>query len=233
MNAATSVAELPIGDSGRRTDGSSRIRISCSTAADLAEFDDSLCAHVSVKELDLFICDHVIDKDTLGLAESFAMAAVLGSSGSTPLVQGLYLDDIGKFLFKDDENSDHFLTSMERRSKNWQQTAIPREVQESIIVDLEKNRCLAEAKALLIAAITHLQSITEPLLVSKMQEAGISNVLEDMERAGILTEQHLSPTTMDVLNRYIKVLIDETHKDQIKFLLLTELLKKFLSRSFV
>jgi len=139
------------------------------------------------------------------LAESFAMVAVLGPAGST-IAQDLSLEIVQEFCFKDRIESDHhFLSLLEKRSMAWQPTVVPPEAQERILVDLEKNRCLAEAKAVLVSAITHLQTNTEPLFIAKTRNTFISDILEGMQRAGILTEQHLSATTMTALNRYIKL----------------------------
>ncbi len=203
VDAATSISEMPIIQSGCRS-GSRHICISFSNAADLADFDDSLLPHVSVQEVDRFLSDHVIEKDTLGVAESFAMAAVLGTSGNT-IAQGLFLDDVGKFFFKEEVDSDDFLSSLERRFLAWQPTSLPTEVQERIIVDLEKNRCLTEAKEALVSTISYLLSNTEPLFISNMRQNFIADILEVMERSGILTERHLSETTKNVLNRHIKL----------------------------
>ena len=46
---------------------SNQIRLSCLNAAAMAEFDESLYAHVSVEEVDSFLSDHAIDKSTLHL----------------------------------------------------------------------------------------------------------------------------------------------------------------------
>ncbi len=90
-------------------------------------------------------------------------------------------------------------------SLTWQPTVVPPEIQERILVDLKKNRCLAEAKAVLMSAITHLQTNTESFFIAKMRNSFTFDILEGMKRAGILTEQHLSATTMTALNRYIKL----------------------------
>jgi hypothetical protein len=117
------------------TTGSGRVRISCNSAAALADFDESLYAHVSTEKVDRFICDHVIDRFTLQLAESFAMTAVLGSAGST-IAEDLYLEVIPEFVFKDDVDSSKYLVVLERRSIVWQPSAIPPQMQELIIADL-------------------------------------------------------------------------------------------------
>ena len=125
--------------------GSGRVRLSCNSAAVLADFDESLYAHVAIEEVDQFISDHVIDKDTLRLAESFAMTAILGSAGST-IAQDIAMETIPEFVFKDNVESSNYLLTLERRSLRWQPTEINPEVKERIITDLERNRCLAEAK---------------------------------------------------------------------------------------
>ena len=48
---------------------SGRVRLSCSSAAALTDFDESLYAHVKTEEVDQFIRNHVIDRTTLQLAE--------------------------------------------------------------------------------------------------------------------------------------------------------------------
>lgn len=118
--------------------GSGRVRLSCSSAAALTDFDESLYAHVSTEEVDNFIRDHVIDRSTLKLAESFAMAAILGPAGST-IAEELSLDVIPEFLFKDDVESGNFLVSLERRSIPWQPSTIPPQLQELILADLVRN----------------------------------------------------------------------------------------------
>jgi hypothetical protein len=115
--------------------GSGRVRISCNSAAALADFDESLYAHVSTEEVDRFISDHVIDRLTLQLAESFAMAAVLGSAGSA-IAEDLSLDVIPEFVFKDDMESGNYLVVLERRSIVWQPSSIPPQLQELILADL-------------------------------------------------------------------------------------------------
>uniref|UniRef100_A0A0P4YE06 AAA+ ATPase domain-containing protein n=2 Tax=Daphnia magna TaxID=35525 RepID=A0A0P4YE06_9CRUS len=184
--------------------GSGRVRLSCSSAAALTDFDESLYAHVSTEEVDNFIRDHVIDRSTLKLAESFAMAAILGPAGST-IAEELSLDVIPEFLFKDDVESGNFLVSLERRSIPWQPSTIPPQLQELILADLEKNRCLAEARSVLISVITHLQSNTEPLVVSKVRKNYISEVLEELVQAEVLTERHISNATVGALNRHLKL----------------------------
>ncbi|KAI9554117.1 hypothetical protein GHT06_019389 [Daphnia sinensis] len=119
------------------------------------------------QQVDNFIRDHVIDRSTLQLAGSFAMAAILGPAGST-ITEELSLDVIPKFVFKDDMESGNFFVSLERRSIAWQPSTIPPQHQELILADLEKNRCLAEARSVLISVVTHLQSNSEPLVVSKV-----------------------------------------------------------------
>ena len=183
---------------------SGRVQLSVSNAAVLADFDDSLFANVSAQRVDEFISDHVIDQDTLGLAESFAMAAVLGPAGST-IVQDLSLEIAGEFYFKDNPESETFLSSLERRFLPWQPTGIPADILNRIVGDMEKNRSLSEAKAVLISAIIHLVSNTDPLEIAKMRQSPISDTLDRMERIGILTEQHLSATTTSALNRFIKL----------------------------
>jgi len=120
VETAAYIAQMPFVQPGCRA-GSGRVRLSFSSTAVLADFDDSLFAHFLALDLDRFLSDHVIDKDTLGLAESFAMAAVLGPAGST-IAQDLSLEIVGEFFFKDNMESDRFLSSLERRSLAWQPT---------------------------------------------------------------------------------------------------------------
>jgi len=126
--------------------GSGRVRLSCNSAADLADFDESLYAHLATEVVDRFISDHFIDKDTLQLAESFAATSVLGSAGST-IAQDVAMETISEFVFKDNVESSNYLLTLERRSLAWQPTALNPEFKVKIITDLEKNRSLAEAKA--------------------------------------------------------------------------------------
>lgn len=184
--------------------GSGRVRLSYSSTAALANFDESLFAHVSAQEVDRFLSNHVIDRETLPLAESFAMGAVLGQAGST-IAEDLALEVVTEFIFKDNLDSGNFLAALERRSLAWQPAAITPEIQERIIGDLEKNRSLGEAKDVLVSAISHLQSNTEPLVITKMRKGFISDVLEELKKAGILTERHLSVDTLSVLNRHIRL----------------------------
>lgn len=69
----------------------------------------------------------------------------------------------------------------------------------------EKNRCLAEARSVLISVITHLHSNTEPLVVSKVRKNYISEVLEELVQAEVLTERHISNATVGALNRHLKL----------------------------
>ena len=170
----------------------------------MANFDESLFAHVSLNEVDVFIRNHVIDRQTLPLVESFAMGAVLGQAGST-IAEDLAVEMVPEFHFKDDVDAGNFFSIIDRRSLAWQPAVIPRDVEELIIGDLEKNRNLAEAKSVLLSAITHLQSNTEPLVVTKMRTKLITDVLEELKGTGVLTERHLSTDTLTAFNRHIKV----------------------------
>jgi hypothetical protein len=134
VEAASSIALTNFIQPHCRKD-SGRVRLSCSCAEALADFDDSLYAHVSTEEVDRFIRDHVIDSATLPLAESFAMSAILGSAGST-IAEELSLDVIPEFQFKDDRESGNFLATLERRSLAWQPSSIPHRIQELILADL-------------------------------------------------------------------------------------------------
>ena len=125
--------------------GSGRVRLSCINSAVMADFDESFYAHVATEDVNRFISDHVIDRNTLRLAESFAATAVLGSAGSA-IAQDLALEHIPEFVFKDNTESNNYLLTLERRSLPWQPTAINPEIQDKIITDLERNRSLAEAK---------------------------------------------------------------------------------------
>lgn len=118
------------------------------------------------------------------MAESFDMAVILGPTGNTIIVQGLFLDYVGKFYFEDKVDSKGFLSSQERRSLGGQLTPLPTEVKERIIINLEKNRCLTEVKAALVSTISYLQTNTEPLLISNMRENFNSDILVSMERVG-------------------------------------------------
>ncbi len=111
---------------------SGRVVLSCSSAAALADFDESLYAHVSTEEVNRFIRDHVIDISTLPLAESFARAAILGSVGSA-IAEELSLEVIPDFKFKYDVESRNFMVILERRSLAWQPSPIPSKIQELIL----------------------------------------------------------------------------------------------------
>jgi hypothetical protein len=134
VEAASSIARTNFIQPHCRKD-SGRVRLSCSSAAALADFDESLYAHVSTEEVDRFIRDHVIDISTLPLAESFARAAILGSVGST-IAEELSLEVIPEFQFKDDVESGNFMVILERRSLAWQPSPIPSKIQELILADL-------------------------------------------------------------------------------------------------
>ena len=69
----------------------------------------------------------------------------------------------------------------------------------------EKNRSLGEARSVLISAITHLYSNTEPLVINEVRNHYISDVLKELMRAEILTERHMSNATLSVFNRYLKL----------------------------
>ena len=62
---------------------------------------------------------------------------------------------------------------------------------------------MAEAKSVLISVITHLQINTEPLIIKKMRNNSITDVLEELMRAQILTERHVSSATLDIFNRHL------------------------------
>lgn len=64
---------------------------------------------------------------------------------------------------------------------------------------------MAEAKALLISAITHLQTSSEPLIASQVRNKHISDVLKELEESQILTERHMSAETLSVFNRHMKL----------------------------
>jgi hypothetical protein len=134
VEAASSIALTNFIQPHCRKD-SGRVRLCCSSAAALADFDESLYAHVSTEEVDRFIRDHVIDRSTLSLAESFAKSAILGSAGST-IAEELSLDFIPEFKFKDDTESGNYLLILERRSLVWQPSPIPHAIQELILADL-------------------------------------------------------------------------------------------------
>jgi hypothetical protein len=74
-----------------------------------------------------------------------------------------------------------------------------------ILYNQEKNRSLGEARSVLISAITYLHSNTEPLVINEVRNHYISNVLEELMRAEILTERHMSNATLSVFNRYLKL----------------------------
>ena len=62
-----------------------------------------------------------------------------------------------------------------------------------------------EARSVLISAITHLQSSTEPLIISKVRNHLISDVLDELMRNEIITERHMSITTSSILNRHVRL----------------------------
>ena len=53
--------------------------------------------------------------------------------------------------------------------------------------------------------IAYLQSSTEPLIISVVRNHLISDVLEEMLRTEILTERHMSTTTLSILNRHARL----------------------------
>ena len=183
---------------------SGRVRLSCLNAASMAEFDESLYAHVSVEEVDHFIRDHAIDKSTLQLANSFAMTAILGPAGST-IAEDLILEAFSEFTFKDIVESNNFLLNLERRFLAWHPTPILTEIQDRIIADLEKSRTLAEAKAILLSASQFVQQNTEPLLISKVRNSFVSDIIAELSKAGIITERHMSNDTVSALDSHFKL----------------------------
>lgn len=70
---------------------------------------------------------------------------------------------------------------------------------------MEKNRTLGQAKSALVSAITHLQLNTEPLIISQIRHSLISDVLDELNRSGVLTDRHISIGTLTTLNRYMKL----------------------------
>lgn len=134
VEAANSLAQIDFIKMHCRK-GSSRTRLNCSSAAGMAEFDESLYSHVSREQVDRFIVDHVIDNNTLRLAESFAMVSVLGSAGST-IAADLFLDPIPEFTFKETTSSENHVLSLERRFSTWQPTTLTNEIVELILADL-------------------------------------------------------------------------------------------------
>lgn len=114
------------------------VRLSCSSAAALTDFDESLYAHVPAELVDRFIRDHLIDQATLQIAESFARTAILGSAGST-IAENVSLAVIPEFVFKDDTESRNYLLVLERRSLKWQPSSIPPHLQELILADLVRS----------------------------------------------------------------------------------------------
>jgi hypothetical protein len=131
------------------------------------------------------------------------MGAVLGQAGST-IAEDLALEVAAEFLFKDNLHSGNFLSNLERRSLAWQPAAITPEIQERIITDLEKSRSLDEAKSVLVCANT------EPLVITKMRKSFVSDILDELKGAGILTDRHLSIDTLSVFNRRIRLEVRHT-----------------------
>ena len=134
VEAASSIALLNFIQPHCRAD-TGRIRLSCSSAAALTDLDESLYAHVSIEEVDRFIRNHFIDEKTLQLAESFAMAAILGHAGST-IAEDLSLDVIPEFVFQMDTESGNYLVYLERRSLIWQPASILIALRGLILSDL-------------------------------------------------------------------------------------------------
>lgn len=68
---------------------------------------------------------------------------------------------------------------------------------------------MGEAKSLLISVLSHLLSNTEPLVISKVRKTYVTDVLEELVRTGILTEQHVSSLTLDAFNRHIRLQVHQ------------------------
>ena len=183
---------------------SGRVLLSCVNAAAMAEFDESVYAYVPIGEVDRFISDHVIDKTTLRLAESFAMESVLGSAGST-IAEDLRLDPLPEFIFKDSAETAHRVTKREEQFLVYQPIGIPATIQEQIISDLEKKRSLSEVRDMLISVIDFLLQDTEPLNIRHRRSSPISEVVRELMRQGVLTERHVSNATIAVLNSHLKL----------------------------
>ena len=65
---------------------------------------------------------------------------------------------------------------------------------------------MAEARSVLISAITHLHhSNNEPLIISQIRNRFLSDVLETLLKLNILTESHMSDATKTALNRHLKL----------------------------
>ena len=94
---------------------------------------------MSAEEVNRFIRYHVINENTLQLAESFAMAAILGSAGilgPTTIAEGLSLDVTPEFVFQMDTESGNYLVYLERRSLIWQPASILIALRGLILSDL-------------------------------------------------------------------------------------------------
>ena len=137
VESALSVAQISFVRPHCRQD--KRFLLSCTNAAAMNDFDESLYAHVSTEEVDRFIRDHAIDGTILPLAELFAKTAILGSTGSM-IAAGLRFDVIDEFVFKDDMKSVNYIANLERRAVPWQPSPIPPEFQKLILIDLVRKR---------------------------------------------------------------------------------------------
>ena len=73
----------------------------------------------------------------------------------------------------------------------------------------EKNRKLDEAGSALVSAISFLQSNTEPLAINQVHEEFISDVFQELMEANILTEDHLSNSTHNILDRHYRLKVHD------------------------
>lgn len=64
---------------------------------------------------------------------------------------------------------------------------------------------MAEAQSVLVSAITHVYSNTDPLVIRKVRNHYVSDVLQELTRAEILTERHVSNATLDIFNRHLRL----------------------------
>lgn len=183
--------------------GSGRIMISCSDASCLSQFDACVYPHVPMEEVDRFIREHAIDQSTMNLAESYAMQTLLGSAGST-IAEDVGFDTLTEFVFQDLVETD-LLLSLQKLEAVWKPIQIPIELQAKIVADLETNRSLKEAKSVLLSVIQFVKQNTEPLLINEVLDRPISNIISDLKNIGIITERHVSNTTIDILNDHFKV----------------------------
>lgn len=68
---------------------------------------------------------------------------------------------------------------------------------------------MGEAKSLLVSVLSHLLSNTEPLVISQVRKTYVTDVLDELVKTGILTEQHVSTHTLNAFNRHVRLQVHQ------------------------